>query len=98
MICIRRGRGAGRKAPMYLSRAFRSKCGSAAGRSRRAMSPPNSESPKHLANAQSGAGRGTAVGRNPISWLIPAHRALPAIGGLGGYSLGIAGQACHAGV
>ncbi|MEO1026396.1 MAG: bifunctional helix-turn-helix domain-containing protein/methylated-DNA--[protein]-cysteine S-methyltransferase, partial [Pseudomonadota bacterium] len=28
---------------------------------------------------------GTAVGRNPISWLIPCHRALRKSGGLGGY-------------
>ncbi|MGB0905640.1 MAG: methylated-DNA--[protein]-cysteine S-methyltransferase, partial [Mangrovicoccus sp.] len=28
---------------------------------------------------------GTAVGRNPVSWLIPCHRALRKSGGLGGY-------------
>ena len=32
---------------------------------------------------------GTAVGRNPISWLIPCHRALRKSGGLGGYHWGI---------
>ncbi len=32
---------------------------------------------------------GTAVGRNPISWLIPCHRALRASGGLGGYHWGL---------
>lgn len=31
---------------------------------------------------------GTAVGRNPISWLIPCHRALRKSGGLGGYHWG----------
>lgn len=32
---------------------------------------------------------GTAVGRNPISYLIPCHRALRKSGGLGGYHWGI---------
>jgi AraC family transcriptional regulator of adaptative response/methylated-DNA-[protein]-cysteine methyltransferase len=31
---------------------------------------------------------GTAVGRNPLSWLIPCHRALRKSGGLGGYHWG----------
>jgi len=32
---------------------------------------------------------GTAVGRNPISWLIPCHRAIRREGGLGGYHWGL---------
>jgi AraC family transcriptional regulator of adaptative response/methylated-DNA-[protein]-cysteine methyltransferase len=32
---------------------------------------------------------GTAVGRNPISWVIPCHRALRKTGGLGGYHWGL---------
>ncbi|MCF6444188.1 bifunctional helix-turn-helix domain-containing protein/methylated-DNA--[protein]-cysteine S-methyltransferase [Nereida sp. MMG025] len=32
---------------------------------------------------------GTAVGRNPIGWLIPCHRALRKTGGLGGYHWGL---------
>ncbi len=32
---------------------------------------------------------GTAVGRNPVSWLIPCHRALRKSGGLGGYHWGM---------
>ncbi|WP_102225541.1 methylated-DNA--[protein]-cysteine S-methyltransferase [Acidimangrovimonas sediminis] len=32
---------------------------------------------------------GTAVGRNPLSWLIPCHRALRRSGGLGGYHWGL---------
>jgi AraC family transcriptional regulator of adaptative response/methylated-DNA-[protein]-cysteine methyltransferase len=32
---------------------------------------------------------GTAVGRNPISWLIPCHRALRKDGALGGYHWGL---------
>jgi AraC family transcriptional regulator of adaptative response/methylated-DNA-[protein]-cysteine methyltransferase len=31
---------------------------------------------------------GTAVGRNPISWLIPCHRVLRSTGALGGYAWG----------
>lgn len=32
---------------------------------------------------------GTAVGRNPLAWLIPCHRALRQTGGLGGYHWGL---------
>ncbi|WP_417597819.1 methylated-DNA--[protein]-cysteine S-methyltransferase [Pararhodobacter oceanensis] len=32
---------------------------------------------------------GTAVGRNPVSWLIPCHRALAKSGQLGGYHWGL---------
>ena len=32
---------------------------------------------------------GTAVGRNPVSFLIPCHRALQKAGGLGGYHWGL---------
>ncbi len=32
---------------------------------------------------------GSAVGRNPVSWLIPCHRALQKSGGLGGYHWGL---------
>ena len=32
---------------------------------------------------------GTAVGRNPVSFLIPCHRALRKAGGLGGYHWGL---------
>ena len=32
---------------------------------------------------------GTAVGRNPVSWLIPCHRALRKSGGMGGYHWGL---------
>lgn len=31
---------------------------------------------------------GTAVGANPVAWLIPCHRVLPAGGGIGGYRWG----------
>jgi AraC family transcriptional regulator of adaptative response/methylated-DNA-[protein]-cysteine methyltransferase len=32
---------------------------------------------------------GTAVGKNPVSWLIPCHRVLRKSGGLGGYHWGL---------
>lgn len=32
---------------------------------------------------------GTAVGRNPVAWLIPCHRALRKSGGMGGYHWGL---------
>ena len=32
---------------------------------------------------------GTAIGRNPVSWLIPCHRAIRKTGGLGGYRWGL---------
>ncbi len=32
---------------------------------------------------------GTAVGRNPIAWLIPCHRVLRRDGALGGYHWGL---------
>jgi AraC family transcriptional regulator of adaptative response/methylated-DNA-[protein]-cysteine methyltransferase len=32
---------------------------------------------------------GTAVGRNPVGWLIPCHRAIRQTGGLGGYRWGL---------
>ncbi len=35
---------------------------------------------------------GTAVGRNPVSWLIPCHRALRGSGELGGYHWGLGGK------
>jgi AraC family transcriptional regulator of adaptative response/methylated-DNA-[protein]-cysteine methyltransferase len=32
---------------------------------------------------------GSAVGRNPVSWLIPCHRVINSLGGLGGYRWGL---------
>ena len=37
---------------------------------------------------------GTAVGRNPVSWLIPCHRALRKSGALGGYHWGLPVKRC----
>ncbi|MBL4918720.1 methylated-DNA--[protein]-cysteine S-methyltransferase [Szabonella alba] len=42
-----------------------------------------------VGHAQAMRAVGTAVGRNPVSWLIPCHRALRKSGGLGGYHWGL---------
>ncbi|CUH33301.1 Regulatory protein of adaptative response [Jannaschia seosinensis] len=42
-----------------------------------------------IANPKAVRAVGTAVGRNPVSWLIPCHRALRKSGGLGGYHWGL---------
>lgn len=42
-----------------------------------------------VCSAKAARAVGTAVGRNPISWLIPCHRALRKTGGLGGYHWGL---------
>ena len=43
----------------------------------------------HIGNPRAVRAVGTAVGRNPVSWLIPCHRALRKSGGLGGYHWGL---------
>ena len=42
-------------------------------------------------SGHAGANRatGTAIGRNPVSWLIPCHRVINSLGTLGGYRWGI---------
>ena len=42
-------------------------------------------------NGNPGASRatGTAIGRNPVSWLIPCHRVINSLGTIGGYRWGI---------
>ncbi|MBV1867253.1 MAG: bifunctional helix-turn-helix domain-containing protein/methylated-DNA--[protein]-cysteine S-methyltransferase [Marinosulfonomonas sp.] len=42
-----------------------------------------------IGNPRAARAVGTAVGRNPVSWLIPCHRALRKSGGLGGYHWGL---------
>jgi len=44
---------------------------------------------RHIGHPTAVRAVGTAVGRNPISWLIPCHRALRKSGGLGGYHWGL---------
>jgi len=48
-----------------------------------------SEIARHIGNPKAVRAVGTAVGRNPISWLIPCHRALRRDGALGGYHWGL---------
>lgn len=48
-----------------------------------------SEIARHIGNPRAVRAVGSAVGRNPISWLIPCHRAMRRDGGLGGYHWGI---------
>ncbi|PWJ22353.1 methylated-DNA--[protein]-cysteine S-methyltransferase [Jannaschia seohaensis] len=43
----------------------------------------------HIGRPRAVRAVGTAVGRNPVSWLIPCHRALRKSGGLGGYHWGL---------
>ncbi len=48
-----------------------------------------SEIAAHVGHPKAVRAVGTAVGRNPISWLVPCHRALRKSGGLGGYHWGL---------
>ena len=48
-----------------------------------------SEIARHVGNPKAVRAVGTAVGRNPISWIIPCHRALRKSGALGGYHWGL---------
>jgi AraC family transcriptional regulator of adaptative response/methylated-DNA-[protein]-cysteine methyltransferase len=48
-----------------------------------------SEIARSIGNAKAARAVGSAVGRNPISWLIPCHRALRRDGELGGYHWGL---------
>jgi AraC family transcriptional regulator of adaptative response/methylated-DNA-[protein]-cysteine methyltransferase len=48
-----------------------------------------SEIARAIGNPKAVRAVGTAVGRNPVSWLIPCHRAMRKSGGLGGYHWGI---------
>ncbi len=48
-----------------------------------------SEIAQAIGNPRAVRAVGTAVGRNPVSWLIPCHRALRKSGALGGYHWGL---------
>ncbi|NNL95192.1 MAG: methylated-DNA--[protein]-cysteine S-methyltransferase [Xanthomonadales bacterium] len=45
---------------------------------------------KYLGKPAASRAVGSAVGRNPVSWLIPCHRVINSLGGSGGYRWGIA--------
>ncbi len=42
-----------------------------------------------LGSASSARAVGTAIGANPIAWLIPCHRVIQTSGGMGGYRWGL---------
>jgi len=48
-----------------------------------------SEIARHVGHPGAVRAVGTAVGRNPVSWLIPCHRVLRKTGALGGYHWGL---------
>lgn len=48
-----------------------------------------SEIASHIGSPKAVRAVGTAVGRNPVSWLIPCHRALRKSGALAGYHWGL---------
>ena len=43
----------------------------------------------HIGKAGASQATGSAVGRNPVSWLIPCHRVINSLGTLGGYRWGL---------
>jgi AraC family transcriptional regulator of adaptative response/methylated-DNA-[protein]-cysteine methyltransferase len=44
---------------------------------------------EHIGKAGASQATGSAVGRNPVSWLIPCHRVINSLGALGGYRWGL---------
>lgn len=82
--------GTGGKAPMYLIGApFQIKVWEALLAIPSGNVTTYSEIAEVIGSPKAVRAVGTAVGRNPISWLIPCHRALRKSGGLGGYHWGI---------
>lgn len=43
----------------------------------------------YTGNARASRAIGSAIGRNPVSWLIPCHRVINSLGSMGGYRWGI---------
>ncbi|MEJ0040728.1 MAG: MGMT family protein [Rhizomicrobium sp.] len=43
----------------------------------------------HVGKAKASRAVGAAIGRNPISWIIPCHRVLGSTGALTGYHWGV---------
>ena len=44
---------------------------------------------RHIGKPKAARAVGSAVGRNPISFVVPCHRALRASGAMGGYHWGL---------
>lgn len=84
------GEVAGEKTPLYLIGApFQIKVWEALLSIPSGQVTTYSEIAQSIGNPRAVRAVGTAVGRNPISWLIPCHRALRKSGGLGGYHWGL---------
>ena len=78
------------KAPVYLIGApFQIKVWEALLRVPSGHVTTYSEIASAIGNPKAVRAVGTAVGRNPVSWLIPCHRALRKSGALGGYHWGL---------
>jgi AraC family transcriptional regulator of adaptative response/methylated-DNA-[protein]-cysteine methyltransferase len=83
-------REAGQAAPLYLIGApFQIKVWEALLRIPSGQVTTYSEIASAVGHPKAVRAVGTAVGRNPVSWLIPCHRALRKSGGLGGYHWGL---------
>ncbi len=82
--------GANDKAPVYLIGApFQIKVWEALLRVPSGHVTTYSDIAASIGNPKAVRAVGTAVGRNPVSWLIPCHRALRKSGALGGYHWGL---------
>jgi AraC family transcriptional regulator of adaptative response/methylated-DNA-[protein]-cysteine methyltransferase len=82
--------GAPERTPLYLIGApFQIKVWEALLRVPTGHVTTYSEIAQAVGNPRAVRAVGSAVGRNPISWLIPCHRALRKSGGLGGYHWGM---------
>jgi len=80
----------GEKAPLYLIGApFQIKVWEALLRIPSGQVTSYSEIARSIGHPKAVRAVGTAVGRNPVSWLIPCHRALRKSGALGGYHWGL---------
>ncbi|MGY3438633.1 MULTISPECIES: methylated-DNA--[protein]-cysteine S-methyltransferase [unclassified Marinovum] len=84
------GEVAGAEAPLYLIGApFQIKVWEALLAIPSGHVTTYSEIAQSIGNPKAVRAVGTAVGRNPVSWLIPCHRALRKSGALGGYHWGL---------
>ncbi|KIN65451.1 ADA regulatory protein [Sulfitobacter noctilucae] len=82
--------GVADKAPLYLIGApFQIKVWEALLRVPSGYVTTYSDIAASVGNPKAVRAVGTAVGRNPVSWLIPCHRALRKSGALGGYHWGL---------
>jgi|TARA_R110002049_G_scaffold117332_3_gene270687 AraC family transcriptional regulator of adaptative response/methylated-DNA-[protein]-cysteine methyltransferase len=81
---------AGEKAPLYLIGApFQIKVWEALLAIPSGQVTSYSDIAERIGSPRAVRAVGTAVGRNPVSWLIPCHRALRKSGELGGYHWGL---------